>query len=250
MAFFSVVIPTLNEEKFLPRLLQCLVQQTYRDFEILVVDGASTDKTVGTAKQFVHDFPHLHVIALTNRGVSLQKNTGARRATGRYLQFFDADITIGPSYLEELHEKLISQDCVFATTAVMTPSPRLIDRIIAHATNVSIQVSLLLHRQLAMGYCFIVKRVVFEASGGFSERMPVGEDHELSLRLQDRGHKMHYLENPVVTLSLRRFYTRGYLKTLWDIIRLSTYGYLRLPHAHVAQTYPMGGAVHQQKTKK
>jgi hypothetical protein len=202
------------------------------------------------AQRFTHDLPHLEIIPLTSRGVSLQKNIGASRASGLYLQFFDADIEIGATYLEELHTKLISFECAFATAAVMTRSPRTIDRIIANVTNVCIQASLVIHRQLAMGYCFIVKRTVFEAVGGFSERMPVGEDHELSLRLQDGGYRMRYLKNPVIILSLRRFYARGYLKTLWDIVRLSTYGYLRLPHAHVALTYPMGGSVHQHKNRK
>ena len=55
--FFSIIIPALNEEKYLPLLLSDLAKQTMRDFEVVVVDGKSEVKTVVTAKSFAKSLP-------------------------------------------------------------------------------------------------------------------------------------------------------------------------------------------------
>lgn len=92
----SVIIPTLNEEKYLPLLLQDLARQSRVPKEVLVVDGSSTDATVRLAKQY----PEVTVIS-THSGVGHQRQLGLKAATGKYLIFFDADVRIHTNFVKD-----------------------------------------------------------------------------------------------------------------------------------------------------
>ena len=78
---FSIIIPTLNEEKFLPKLLESLTTQTVKDFEVIVVDGQSKDKTVAVAKRFAGTL-QLTVVTSEKPSVSYQRNYGSKVVTG------------------------------------------------------------------------------------------------------------------------------------------------------------------------
>src|SRR3990172_1161417 len=93
---FSVIIPTLNEQKFLPNLLTSLSEQSYRDFEVIIVDGGSEDKTVVRARSYKKKLPSLTIIEHARRGVSAQRNEGAASARGEWLVFIDADSILMP----------------------------------------------------------------------------------------------------------------------------------------------------------
>ncbi len=95
----SVVIPTLNEAKYLPGVLASLKKQTFADFEVIVADAASTDGTREIA--LGHG---CHVVQ--GGTISQGRNAGARRARGKYLLFLDADVTVAPDFLEELMFKV------------------------------------------------------------------------------------------------------------------------------------------------
>jgi glycosyltransferase involved in cell wall biosynthesis len=88
--FFSIVIPTLNEEVYLPKLLQDLTHQTQKSFEVIVVDGKSEDNTKEIALSFAKKLP-LRFFSTPTRNVSFQRNYGSQKAKGEYLLFLDAD---------------------------------------------------------------------------------------------------------------------------------------------------------------
>ena len=101
----SIIIPTLNEENFLPLLLNSIKSQDFSDYEIIVSDGGSTDKTRQIALEnncrFVVDTEHHHP--------SWQRNRGASIAAGEVLIFFDADTILQEHFLRnvisEFYEK-------------------------------------------------------------------------------------------------------------------------------------------------
>ncbi len=76
MSKLSIVIPALNEEKFLPNLLTSLTKQTRMDFEVVVVDGSSKDNTVALARSFGPKLPKLQVCVSERAGLPLQRNMG------------------------------------------------------------------------------------------------------------------------------------------------------------------------------
>ena len=76
--FFSIVIPALNEEHYLPRLLLDLSKQTFQDFEVILVDAKSDDDTIGMAKQFEKKFGTLTILNSDKRNVAHQRNLGSQ----------------------------------------------------------------------------------------------------------------------------------------------------------------------------
>jgi glycosyltransferase involved in cell wall biosynthesis len=95
--FFSVIIPALNEEHFLPRLLRSLQKQQFTNFEVILVDSESKDKTISEAKKFGKYFP-LTILTNTKRNVSRSRNMGAEKANGEYIFFIDADNSINSNF--------------------------------------------------------------------------------------------------------------------------------------------------------
>jgi len=99
---FSICIPTLNEEKYIGGILKCLEKQTFKDFEVIVVDGKSSDNTKREVMKFSDKLP-LTFLESPKRGVSFQRNYAAKSAKGKYIIFFDADVMIEDDFLQEIN---------------------------------------------------------------------------------------------------------------------------------------------------
>ncbi|MBY6196065.1 glycosyltransferase family 2 protein [Vibrio hangzhouensis] len=102
----SIVIITLNEERRIARLLSDLSRQTYQNFEIIVVDSNSDDRTCEVAEKYRPALPELTVHTMETRGVSLGRNTGAKLAKHERLLFLDADVRLDKDFLENAMTKL------------------------------------------------------------------------------------------------------------------------------------------------
>lgn len=101
MSSLSIIIITLNEAERIAGLLDDLVQQTYQDFELIVVDSNSEDETCAIAHSYANRLPSLHVEQMQQRGVCLGRNTGARLAQHQRLLFLDADVRLPPDFLQK-----------------------------------------------------------------------------------------------------------------------------------------------------
>ncbi len=95
--FVSVVIPALNEEKYLPSPLSSLAKQTFKDFEIIVSDGGSTDQTTAIAKKF-----GARTVVTPHSSVTMARQKGADVAKGEIIVGADADTTYPPDHLERI----------------------------------------------------------------------------------------------------------------------------------------------------
>lgn len=100
MTQISVVIPTLNEEKYLLICLESLKNQTFRDFEIVVSDGGSTDRTCQIAKDY-----HAKVIVYKGSNVCLARDIGVRRASSEIIVGADADTFYPKDYLASIYQE-------------------------------------------------------------------------------------------------------------------------------------------------
>ncbi len=96
--FFSVVIPLYNKANYISQCIKSVLDQSFSDFEIVMVDDGSTDGSVELVHGFLDD--RIRLISQTNQGVSVARNTGITRATGRYVAFLDADDYWEPDLLE------------------------------------------------------------------------------------------------------------------------------------------------------
>lgn len=105
----SVIIPAFNAEKYLERTLESVVDQTFRDFEVWVVNDGSTDRTEEVAKDFESRDKRVQLLTISNSGVANARNTGLAVARGKLVAFLDADDLWHPSKLEKQVARL--EDC-------------------------------------------------------------------------------------------------------------------------------------------
>ncbi|HEY9853029.1 MAG TPA: glycosyltransferase family 2 protein [Leptolyngbyaceae cyanobacterium] len=95
----SVIIPTYNVEKYIAAAVNSVLAQTYQNFELLIVDDESPDRSVEICQQFTD--PRIKIISQKNRGLAGARNTGIRHASGEYLAFLDGDDLWLPEMLEK-----------------------------------------------------------------------------------------------------------------------------------------------------
>jgi len=97
----SFVIPLYNSEKYIKETLISVSNQTYQNFEVLIVDDKSTDNSVSIVKEYIKDDPRFHLYLLdSNGGSAIARNYALDRVKGRYVSFLDSDDMIDPNYLE------------------------------------------------------------------------------------------------------------------------------------------------------
>lgn len=98
----SIIIPIYNSEKYLNRLLESVINQTYKDIEIILVNDGSTDSSLNICEEFRNKDNRIKICNKTNGGVSSARNEGIETATGEYITFIDADDYIDINYIEML----------------------------------------------------------------------------------------------------------------------------------------------------
>lgn len=112
---FSVVIPLYNKEHYIEATIRSVLNQTCRDFEVLVVDDGSRDNSLALARKFESD--RVRIIPQENQGVSVARNTGIRNAQGEFICFLDADDEWRPDYLATIDELTVKypESSIFVT---------------------------------------------------------------------------------------------------------------------------------------
>lgn len=102
----SVVLPVYNGERFLCEALDCILNQTFRDIEIICVDDGSSDRTPEILDDYAEADARVQVVHIQNSGVSVARNTGMDLAQGKYLIFCDDDDLFEPDMLEKMVSKM------------------------------------------------------------------------------------------------------------------------------------------------
>jgi glycosyltransferase involved in cell wall biosynthesis len=223
---FSVCIPTLNEEKYLPILLEALTNQTHKDFEVIVADGNSEDKTIQIASEFSQGL-NLKILESPQRGVSFQRNYAAKHAQSEHLIFFDADTKPGPKFLGKINLHLANHK-VDTLTCWNTPiSNNILDKIIWGVYNIFCLSALQkIYPVATIGTFIYMKKSVFEALGGFNEAMSYGEDSKLVFLAAKAGYIFTVLSDPVIPFSIRRIQKEGRLKFYAKTLTWGAYYYV------------------------
>lgn len=98
----SIIIPLYNVECYLSQCIESVLAQTYINFELILIDDGSSDKSLDICHLYASKDKRIKVIHTTNQGVSSARNTGLDYATGDWITFIDADDWVGAEYLETL----------------------------------------------------------------------------------------------------------------------------------------------------
>ena len=114
-SLISVLIPVYNVASFLPDTLQCLLNQTYQNFEVILVNDGSTDNSAQICEELAAKDLRFKLIHQHNQGFGAARNTGLKHATGEYVYFMDSDDLIEPTLFEDAvrEHKIFAYDTVF-----------------------------------------------------------------------------------------------------------------------------------------
>ena len=212
----DIVIPTLNEEFFLPDLLRSLEKQTYKDFKVYVSDGGSEDKTVEMAKLFEKTLD-ITVIAEKKRGVSHQRNMGAKAGTSPAIIFLDADVVLHPNFLLSLTRQINGHDLANCWARPKSSNP--LDQFLFLMYNL---LALEIGKYIwpaGLGSSIYTTRKVFEQIGGFDESLKIWEDVDYIKRSIKSGARFTILRQPRIYLSMRRFEVEGRINILLEVAK-------------------------------
>ena len=98
----SIIVPVYNVENYLPKCIESILAQTFRDFELILVDDGSPDCCPAICDEYAAKDSRIAVIHQQNTGVSVARNAGLDRARGKYIGFVDPDDWIAPEMYEEM----------------------------------------------------------------------------------------------------------------------------------------------------
>ena len=209
--YISVIIPVYNGEKFLPGCLDALVSGSYRDYELIVVDDCSTDRSVEISRA-----KGARVLKTSRQsGPGGARNLGAQEARGEVLFFVDADVVVKPDTLERVAANFMDHPEVASVFGSYDDEPA--------EKNFISQYKNLFHRfvhqqarseaETFWAGCGAIRRDVFLAVDGFdAERYPrpAIEDIELGYRMRSRGHRI-LLDKQLQAKHLKRWTLKSML---------------------------------------
>ena len=112
----TVIMPAYNVEKYIEASIKSVLNQTYADFELIIVNDGSTDETKNIILKAITLDKRIKFIDSINRGVSYARNIGIEEALGDYITFLDSDDLWEPDFLEKVYEKILTENCIFVHT--------------------------------------------------------------------------------------------------------------------------------------
>ncbi len=110
----SLVVPVYKVEPYLDKALQSIEKQDFKDFEVIIVNDGSPDNCQQIIDRFVHKNPYFTCILQENKGLGEARNTGIRRAKGKYIMFMDSDDFIASNFISRMYETITSADADIA----------------------------------------------------------------------------------------------------------------------------------------
>ncbi len=197
----SIVIPCFNRERWIGEAIESALAQG-ANVEVIVVDDGSTDGTSAV----VSSYSDIRAVRIPNAGPSAARNEGVRHSRGRHLRFLDSDdrLTAGSTtMLLEASRPLPAGGIAFGDAQLIDQNGLPADGMtygFADAAEGLISTATLLSRPMP-AWSPLYPRSAIVTAGGFDERLRIGEDHELAVRIALQGHRFYRL--PRVTYEVR-----------------------------------------------
>lgn len=185
----SVVIPTYNAIAYLPATVASVLEQTYKDFELLIVDDGSSDRTVEWVSALTD--PRVRLIVQENQGSAGARNRGITEAQGEYIAFLDADDLWNPTKLEKQVQCLEANPAVglvntWVVNMEATGTPT--DQVLISNAEGDIWQTIAEENQIFCGSAPMVRRSCFEAVGVFDQTLRSAEDWDMWIRIASCYH--------------------------------------------------------------
>jgi len=197
----SIIIPTYNEEEYLPVLLDSIEKQDFTDYEVIVADANSTDRTREIAKE--------HGCVVVDGGLpAVGRNNGAKVAKGDYLIFLDSDLELTEDYLRDVLYEFRMERLGIAITQMIPMSNKIQDKIFHDFANYFMISVEKIKPHGAGCYGIIARKELHDKCGGFDESLTFGEDTDYIERLA-KEERFKVLRNAKIGVSTRRLEEEG-----------------------------------------
>jgi glycosyltransferase involved in cell wall biosynthesis len=224
----SVVIPAFNEEKYLPSCLESISQQTFRDFELIVVDNNSTDKTEEIAKKF-----GAIVVKETIQGMIPARERGFKEAKAEIIARTDADTKVTPNWLQIIYSTFQKHpEAVAMTGAFISPTKKIPDKLISSQIKlIQVKLAKLFTNHIHLiGFNMALRKSAWEKINCHTNDKQVHEDIDLSCHLSEIG-KILYVPGMKVVFSFRRI-TNNPIKGISDYLGDYVIRYIKTINLH------------------
>ncbi|MUL36453.1 glycosyltransferase [Gloeocapsopsis dulcis] len=239
----SVIIPCYNAAKTIAVQLDALANQTWTDWEIIVVDNGSTDESIAIVEKYQKQIPNLRLIHASDRpGAAYARNVGVKAATGEALLFCDADDQVEPGWLSAMGKALLKYDFVAGQfDYTQLNEPWLVNSGIFQVQKAGLsQYEFPPYLPFAGSGNLGIKTALHQAVGGFNEDLIYAEDTDYCFRVQLIGTQLHFIRDAVAQIRLRHtfkdIYRQGknwaeshiYLRLLYgaSVSKIMVLGYL------------------------
>ena len=248
MVRLSIIIPVLNEEQHISACLESLLSMEYpQDFlELIIVDGASTDRTVEIVKTFEQKFHHLIILTNFQKYVPISLNMAIAKATGKYIVRLDAHSIYASNYLSILLKWALKTKAANVGAVCYTGQKKgsfwgrafsfvLSDKM--GVGNSHFRTGIVDPREVDTVPFGFFRRDTFEIYGLFNEKLHRNQDIEFNSRIISKGGKVLLVPDTNLTYfppsDLYRFMKKNYSNGLWNIKTcsiLSNFTTLKLRH--------------------
>ena len=186
---FSVIIPLYNKAPYIAKAIESVLGQTYRDFEVIVIDDGSTDQSLEVAKTFENK--SITIVSQPNSGVSTARNNGVKLAKYPYICFLDADDWWHPTFLEEMKQLITDfpDAGIYGSGYYIVKNGK--ERIAPIGVPQGFERGIIDYCEVyAKTLCMpiwtgavIVPKNIFDEEGGFKSQLKLGEDFDLWIRI-------------------------------------------------------------------
>ncbi len=198
MPFFSVIIPLYNKASYIRRSVNSVLSQSFKDFELIVVDDGSTD--AGGAMVASYTDPRIRLVRQENAGEGAARNRGTVAAKAAWLAFLDADDEYLPKFLEKMHEAIVNHpeiDFAFSNLVHISTSgilPSMIKSKHKHFQVIDNYFDFLYAHGLGgpTSSSIVIRKSILQQAGGFPVGVTFGGDTDTWLRLGCVARKAGY----------------------------------------------------------
>jgi len=211
--FISAVIPVRNGSEYIDKCLLALSKSTYGQYEIIVVDDASTDNTVEVSQK-----SGANIVTLDRQsGPAAARNRGAASAQGDIVLFIDADVVINPDTLELIANAFMDNPGISAVFGSYDDTPEAPDFVSQYRNLLHHYIHQRAKRDAQTFWtgCGAIRKEVFDQLGGFDEvrhPIPSMEDIEIGLRMSEQGYKI-ILDKDIQVKHLKHWGLYSLIKT-------------------------------------
>lgn len=205
----SIIIPTYNEERYLPKLLECLKKQTLQPHEIIIGDN-SKDRTVEIARA-------AGCIVTDGPSVGAGRNNPGKIATGDLLLFLDCDVRFGPDFLEKAVMEFTQRKLTISMIQFGYDSWHPFDVLFGWIMNYGNRLLQYIW-PFTHGFSIMSTKAVFNKVDGFDETLKLGEDVDYGQRASKHG-KFRIITSTKLWISPRRLKEEGRFSLMWKLIK-------------------------------